>query len=131
MTLKINNRANILTENIVFILLNLVFLSILILFLVSKMSSVGVMEERYAKEIALLIDASEDGMFLYLNMEDAIKEAVDGGLSEHKIVSIKNNVVNVKLKEGVGFSYSFFNDVHVKPYLNTDNNKEYVFVIGG
>jgi hypothetical protein len=122
-------KANILTENIIFIVLNLVFLTILILFLFSKMGSAAVLEEKYAKKIALIIDSAEPGMIIHLNMEDAIKEANEAGINLNRIILIQDNIVRVQLNEEGGYSYSFFNDVEVNANLDTTNNEEYFFVI--
>ena len=73
-----NKKANILTENIIFIILNLVFLTILLLFLFSKMQSVAVLEEQYAKQIALIIDSSKPEMDIRLNMEKAFNKKEEG-----------------------------------------------------
>ncbi|MBU2616805.1 MAG: hypothetical protein KKB79_02380 [Nanoarchaeota archaeon] len=122
-------RANILTENIIFIILNLVFLSILALFLFSKMGAAAVLEEKYAKEIALIIDSAEPVMTITLDMNDAIKIAVENGLNPGKIVSIEENVVRVVLGEDSGYSYSFFNDVNVVASFDSQHGGRYVFSI--
>ena len=61
-------RGQILVENIVFIILNLVFLTILILFIFSKSGSEANLEEKYSKQIALIIDSAKPGMTIHLNM---------------------------------------------------------------
>ena len=70
-----NKKGNILTENIIFLVLNLVFIAILLIFLFTKTGSAAVLEEKYAKQIVLLIDAAEPVMTINLSMEDAIKMA--------------------------------------------------------
>ncbi len=126
---KISKKGNILTENIIFIVLNLMFLTILMLFLFSKMGSGAVLEEKYSKQIALILDSAKPGMQIHVNMEDAIKEAdkelgrIDG------LVTINENIVTVRLGEGKGYSYSFFNDVDATVYLDPTNNVEYVFIV--
>ena len=70
-----NKKANILVENIIFIVLNVLFLTILVLFLFSKTGSAAVLEEKYAKQIALIIDSAKSGMIIHLDMEDAIENA--------------------------------------------------------
>ena len=122
-------RGNILTENIIFIVLNLVFITILLLFLFSKAGSATILEEKYAKQIALLIDAAEPAMTIHLNMEDAIKIAEKENFPAGEIVQITGNIVTVKLRENGGYSYSFFNDVGVNANFDTLNKKEYYFVI--
>ena len=114
-----NKKGNILTENIIFIVLNLIFLSILILFLFSKAGDSAVLEEKYAKQIALIIDSAEPLMKIEINMEDAIAKAV-GEKYSGKIVTIDGNVVTVKLKEKGGYSYSFFNEVDVEAFQLDD-----------
>jgi len=129
---KTGKRGNILTENIIFIVLNLAFLTILLLFLFSKTGSVAVLEEKYAKQIALMIDAAEPGMIINFNMKDAIEKAVEEGRNPANIVLINENVVTVKLSEkgsNPESSYSFFNDVQINANLDTTNNKEYFLVI--
>jgi len=121
-------KGNILAENILFILLNLIFLIILVIFLFSKTGSAAVLEEKYAKQIALMIDSSRPLMEITLNMEDAIKKAKEEGWPENMIVNIEGNFVTVKLREKGGYSYSFFNNVEVN--ANFDPNfKGYYFVV--
>ncbi len=126
---RISKKGNILTENIIFIVLNLIFLTILILFLFSKMGGGAVLEEKYSKQIALLLDSAKPGMIIHLNMEDAIEEAEKelGKISE--LVVINGNIVTVRLGEGSGYSYSFFNDVDATAYLDKTDNKRYVLIV--
>ncbi|MGD9276569.1 MAG: hypothetical protein PVJ67_05330 [Candidatus Pacearchaeota archaeon] len=108
---KKNHKGTILVENILFIILNLVFLSILILFLYTKMGDAAAREEMYAKKIALIIDSAKPGMSISLNMKDAVDQAKKEDYLNKKIVMINGNTVTVKLREKGGYSYSFFNDV--------------------
>lgn len=123
--------ANLLVEDVIFIVLNLVFLSIMILFLVLRMGNAGVLEESYAKEIALIIDSAKPGMIIHLNMEEGIKVAEKelGKENINDMVKITGNIVTVRLRKDGGYTYSSFNNVNVKSYLDTTNNKEFVFVI--
>lgn len=129
----INKKGNILTQNIIFIILNLVFLSILVIFLFSKMGSAAVLEEKYAKQIALILDSAEPGMIISLNMEDAIKIAKKENRNLDDVISVQDNVVTVQLREKGSYSYSFFNDLDYDTdfsiYLNTSSVKEYIIFI--
>lgn len=124
-----NRKGTILVENLIFIILNLVFLSILILFLFSKMGSAALLEERYSKQIALMIDSAKPGMTIHLNMEEAIKKAEKEKWPTDKIFTIQDNVVTIKLGEKGGYSYSYFNDVKVNTPVFDANNNEYYFVV--
>ena len=119
-------RGQILVENIIFIVLNLIFLTILILFLYSKTGGEAILEEKYSKQIALLIDSAKPGTTIQLNMEDAINKASDNNWNE-KIVFIEGNKVTVKLREKGGNSYLFFNDIVVSVL---SDEEEYIFLIG-
>jgi hypothetical protein len=125
-------RGQILAENVIFIILNLLFLTILLLFIHSKTGGEFLLEEKYAKQIALMIDSSKPKTTIYLNMEDAIEKAKGNGIDPREIVKIQGSVVTVKLREKGQYSYSFFNNVKVSSNLDTSNPKEpkeYVFII--
>jgi len=124
--IKRRKGASLVAENVIFIILNLVFLTILLLFLYSKMGSAAVLEESYAKQIALMIDASKPRMRINLNMEDAFEKKEKG--FEEDIVRIHDNFVIVKLREKGGYTYSFFNDVEVEAYPGKDSEKEYYII---
>lgn len=124
-------KGNILTENVIFIILTLVFLVILMLFLTSKSKDVSVLEEKYAKQIALILDLAKPGMEIHVNLNDALNLAKRelGENSIDNIVSLDNNLVTVKLSKDSGYSYSFFNNINIeKPYLDKEKG-EWIFFI--
>jgi len=125
-----NKAGNILTENVIFLVLNIAYITILLLFLFTRTGEAPVLEEKYAKQIALMIDASEPIMTVSVNMEDAIKLAQKNDFPLDEIVTINDNVVTVKLYgESYGSSYSFFNDVEAHANLDTVNKKSYYLTI--
>lgn len=124
-----NKKGEVLTENIIFIILNLVFLSILILFLFSRIGGAAVLEERYAKQIALALDSAEPGMTIYLNIKDALKIAKKNLINPDDIIFIRDNIVTVRLHEKGGYNYSFFNNVDVYARFDTESEEKYFFVI--
>ena len=117
--------GEILIETLIFIILNLIFLSILVGFILTKGDNLSLSEERYAKEIALLIDTAKVGDIIELNMEKVISESRKEGYAG-QIITISDNIVQVKLSEKGGYSYSFFNSVKVTPL---ENNGKYGFVV--
>ena len=128
-------RGNILTQNFIFIILNLIFLSILVIFLFSKTGGAAVLEERYAKQIALMLDSAEPGMVISLNMKDAIKIAKKEGRNlDNEVILIQDNIVTVQLRGKGSYSYSFFNNLNLPQesiYLNKSSGEEYIFYIEG
>lgn len=122
-------------ETIVFIVLNLMFIGIFILFISLKSNDAHSLEEHYAKKIALILDSAKPEMVISLDMTDAFSIAEKNfgknnlGSILGKIVTITGNIVNVKLSEKGGYSYSFFNDVNVTYYPDTNTNTGYIFLI--
>ncbi len=131
-----NKRGNILIDDVLFILLNLLILSVILVFVIIKVNGVFILEEKYSKEIALLIDGAKPEMRINLNMENAIKKAKKEGISPEKIVQITGNIVTVKLSEKSGYTYSFFNNIIFEDgnkdkshYYPNEDKTGYVFVI--
>jgi hypothetical protein len=111
------NKGEILVENVIFIILNLIFLSILVIFIIKQSSGAVMLEDSYSKQIALLIDSAKpqnSEVVIQLDMSDGSK--IDKkwfAQNFNRVLSVDGNVVNVKLSEKGGSSYSFFNDVAV------------------
>lgn len=126
----IGKRGNLLAENLIFIILNLVFLSILIIFVVSKSQSPAMMEEEMAKQIALLIDSAHPGTAIKINVEDALSKAKNNNYNQD-IIFKQKNIVTVRMRDKGGYSYSFFNDADVRIFADTSSSeiKNYIITI--
>lgn len=121
-----NSRGTILIENVIFIILNVVFLSIIILFLARQSSGAYVLEESYAKQIALIADYGKPDMLVKIDLSKGMKVAENNKFNFADAVNVDGNVVHVKLRDDGGYSYSFFNDVDLgEPYPDTDENGNY------
>lgn len=118
-------RGEILIENVIFIILNVIFVSILIFFLFKQGSGAILLEQTYSKQIALMIDSAKPVMEIKLNMEKAKKVAEENKINFDEAVSITNNVVNIKLSQKGGYGYSFFNNVEAKAFPEKNENNEY------
>ena len=129
--LEKNKSGTILIENVIFIVLNILFLVILILFLYRQGNGAIVLEQSYAKNIALLIDSAKPITEMKLNMDDAFILAQKNGVKPEDIVKITGNIVTVKLSDKGGYEYSFFNNVDVTTYPDISPNKNYIIKING
>ncbi len=128
-TLIPRNRSGvILVENIIFLILNILFISILLLFLFRQGSGAIVLEQSYAKNIALLIDSARPVTEMELNMKEGFVLAEKNGIERKDIVTVNENIITVKLSDKGGYEYSFFNNVDVTlyPYENS-----YIIKING
>jgi len=126
-----NKKAGILHENVIFIILNVVFFSVMFLFIYLQGSSVHVIEEETAKQVALLIDASKPGTEIEVNLADFFEKAEKKGISREKSVEIDSdrNLVIVRGSEDSFYEYSFFNDVDVG-YEIKEKNDFLILVMG-
>lgn len=126
-----NRKGTVLMENVIFIILNVAYLAILILFLAKQGSGAIILEQSYAKNIALLIDSAKPVMEMRMNIADAMKLAEKNGISREDIVTINENIVKVKLTQKGGYEYSFFNTVDVTVYPDVAPQQYYIIKING
>ncbi|OIO81487.1 hypothetical protein AUJ84_00925 [Candidatus Pacearchaeota archaeon CG1_02_32_132] len=113
-------KGNILMENVIFIILIIVFISILFVFVTRQGSNQSVLEKQLAKQIALVIDEAEPGTQVQIRVEDEFNKYPGGK------IQVDNNVVNVNFGSGAGYSYGYFNKVNVESNildLNSDGFK--------
>jgi len=118
-------RGTILVENIIFIILNILFIAILILFLLRQGSGAIVLEQAYAKQIALLVDSGNPIMVMKIDMEKGKKIADKNEIDFGSIVKIERNIVTVKLSDKGSYSYAFFNDIDASVYADRDDKNEF------
>jgi hypothetical protein len=107
-----SKKANILTENVIFIILNIIFFAMLLVFIYLNLSSTSLLAQKTSKKIALLIDASKSGAEIKLNIEDVLNaksQEIDWPIT----VDNENNLVIVRLNEKTYYEYAFFNEVYV------------------
>lgn len=120
-------RGEILVENVIFIVLNILFFSILILFLVKQSAGSYLLEQGYSKQIALLVDSALPGTIMTLNMPQALTIAKKNNFNFNKVVTFSKGNVNVNLSSGGGYSYHYFSSY--TPHAYPLNEKTGVYVI--
>ena len=118
-------------SNVLSLLLNLIVLIAWIVFISSRGTEAIVLEQNYAKNIALLIDSAKPITEMTLNMKDAFDLAKKNGILKEDIVKLEGNEVIVKLAIGTEYRYSFFNNVDVSVYPDILPNKNYIIKING
>lgn len=107
-----NQRAEILHEHVIFIVLNIVFFSVMLLFVYLQSSSVHLMEEETAKQIALIIDVAKPGTEVSINLKNFFEKAEKNGINRLNSIEIdkEKNLVFVRGSEDSFFEYGYFND---------------------
>ena len=112
---KMNKKGGIIVlEEVIFILLNLMFFAIFLFFVINSSSGAFVLEQFYAKQIALLIDTSKPGTIISLDITDAYNLAEKNNVDSNKIVSTQDGHVIVQLSRSRTYKFPFFSDVIVE-----------------
>lgn len=112
---KMNKKAvDTFMENLVYLLIVVIFVAILWFSLTRIGSNSTFYEERNAKKIALMIDRAEPGMNIEIDAYEMDKIARKNNFYGN-ILKIDNNEnkVNVRLTGGKGYDHYFFNNVNV------------------
>ena len=111
---------------VMFIVLNIIFFGILLVFVFNSSTGAVVYEQAYAKQIALIVDKAKPGMTLQLNMKEGIELAEKTNKKEltneekNRLVVIKDNVVKVKLANQGGYDFIYFSDYNISSYFDKD-----------
>jgi hypothetical protein len=110
------------TEQLVFLLLNLVFFSILFLYLYKAGGNDSVVEEVYSKKIALVLDQMEKNMEVEIDASRLL-ERVEENKFKGVILGVENNVLQVRVREKGGYSFNYFSDVEPEFSIDMENKK--------
>jgi len=109
-----------LVEVVIFLVLNIAFFAILLLFVHNTGTKVFVYEEIYAKQIALIIDNSKPEIAVLLNVEKAVEFANENNKPLDGIFTIdsENNLIEVNFGTSKSYTYGYFSDYDVELKLN-------------
>lgn len=111
---------NQITENIIFLVLNTVFLVLLIVFIARSTDAVSVYEQAYAKQIALMVDKASSNSTVSLFMDKGVNLAKKNNIHLKDVVIIKDNTIIVSLAKGGGYGYKYFTDENVTIQKNLE-----------
>ncbi len=118
-----------LLETIVFLILNIIFFGVMMVFAYNSGSQSFIYEQAYAKQLALLVDNSKPDMVVMMNIEELIPIALKKNKDINKVFSVdeKTNEIRVNLNPRGGYGYKYFSDNSVK----LEVRENYLFVIIG
>ncbi|VVB78629.1 Uncharacterised protein [uncultured archaeon] len=105
-------------ETVTFTLFNLIFFVGMLIFIYNSGNQTSILEESYAKQIALMIDNAKPDMAVLININDVKDVALKNNKPLDKVFSLdkQTNKVKVSLNLGGGYAYSYFssNDVSLQ-----------------
>jgi hypothetical protein len=97
----------------IFIILNILFISLLIIFVYKSSTGQVVYEQAYAKQIALMIDSAKPGMVISYDISKGMGVAEkDKKISEVLKINSESNYVLVSLGKG-GYKQGFFTNYKI------------------
>lgn len=128
--MKSNRKAELLMENVVFILITIMFFGMMFLFINIKSNSAYLIEEVNAKKIALLIDAAESDTKIIVDVDEVFAKNKLVGVNP-LVVDSENNVVRIKMSEKTGYSYGFYNKKAVNSEFTEQEGRKYLVLTIG
>ncbi len=118
-----NKKAEeILLPIIIRVIIFIVFFGLLLIFVYKSSTGAVIYEQAYAKQISLMIDRAEPASQITIDFEKGIKIAKENKItSKESLVTVKDNVVFVKLSNNGGYSFRYFSDYDVSSYFQDDD----------
>lgn len=107
-----NTKGNIIIENVIFLILNLVFFGIMIAFISSNSYGRPVYEQAYAKQIALMIDEAKPEMTISLDMREVV-DKYKRKVSDIVELDNEDRRITIRLGDRGGRSFDYFTDAKV------------------
>ncbi len=133
-----DNKANIVMDNIIHIVIFAIFFSIMFWGISSYSDGSALLEDLYAKEIARVINTAEPGMSFKIDISKIAVIAFNNGKAFSDIIDIDNinNEIRVSSRLTSGTAYKFFNDVdvvnwEVVPVSDKAEGTKFVFEVRG
>lgn len=133
--MRINKKGDseqVVWPEVIFIILTLIYSFVLIVFIRNSFSDASIMEEIYAKKIALIIDSSYQNSTISFDATKLYEVAIKSGRKDtpgSPLISIddSNNLVRVSISNSSGgYKYHYFSDhkkVNISCYVVSGNTK--------
>ena len=96
--LYLRNKKGILTGTVMFIILNLVFFSMLLYFANQSISGLDIKEKILAKQVALFINSAKPETLMIFDIKEYL-DAAENKLNTEEIIKIEEGKVKVKLDD--------------------------------
>jgi hypothetical protein len=113
MRIKNKRSQEEITEELIFIILNVVFFCVMLFFIIRSAGAEAVVEETYAKKIALIVDSMKSGTEVRINLnylfELAKKNKYYGSIVNFN--GFEANKITVKVREKGGYDFAYFSEL--------------------
>lgn len=103
--------SDMLPEQVIFIVLNIVFFVVLLTFISKSSDGASLYEQSYAKQIALMLDRAKPGTTFVMDIMDGINvKDKSKSLNETIKIDKENNKVIVSLRGSTGYTFKYFHN---------------------
>ncbi len=121
--LKNKRGQDLLSGTTMFLILNVIFFSIMLIFISQVGSTDNFLERSEVRRIALAIDELKPGTELVMDISELCKAAEENNFNENIVTAdYDSGLVTVKVSKGEGNSYRFFTNLKMSSIL-VDSNK--------
>ncbi|MBU3913639.1 MAG: hypothetical protein KKB21_03960 [Nanoarchaeota archaeon] len=122
--------TDFLSSVIIFILLNVLFFSVMFAFVYISGSKARIYEQAYSKQIALILDGAKPGTNITLDLSKIYEVARKEKRFERMIIlDSENNVVEVRLQNsGEGYRTKYFSSANIKILENRYEEKLNIYI---
>lgn len=104
---------NLLSGVVIFIILNVIFISALFFFVARAGKNVSLYEQIYAKQIVLVIDGAKPGTSIEIDVSELYEIARKNKFRGNIVnVDYSNNEIFVRLEEGKGYGFKYFSELN-------------------
>lgn len=121
---------NLLMGDVVINIIIVVFFAAMFIFVARAESQATIVEQIYAKQIALAIDKVRAGTIIELDISKLYELAEKNNFGgEILIIDNDNNKVQVKLAQGKGYESEFFNNADIKwDFIDEEKGREKLYL---
>jgi hypothetical protein len=102
---------NVIMGAVIFILLNILFLSILAFYITRSGNTASIYEETYAKQIALFIDGAKPGTRIELDVSELFAIGRDNSFETIIELDCDENRVTTQLTRNGKYAFEYFSDL--------------------
>lgn len=121
-----NKRGALLLGSVIFIILNVVFLSIVAFYITRSGNTASVFEETYSKQIALFIDGAKPGTRIELDVSEIYSIGRDNNFPPIiKLECEKNRVITQLTKTG-SYAFEYFSDLKKCDWKLDEINEKFI-----
>ncbi len=118
-----SKKGNLIVSDVIFLILAVMFIVLLFVFVARQSSNVFLIEQKTAKEVALIIDSAKHGMEIKVLLDGNFIDKAKEFREKPIVIDNVNKNVIVKLNDKPGYSgyrYGFFNNVNADARIDGD-----------